>query len=182
MPRITLVRHGQAAAGFGEDHDPGLSEVGRKQAAAAADALEAIGPLPILCSPLRRCRETAQVLADRWGVTPSVDAAVGEIESPTQDLAGRTAWLRRAMQGTWSALGSDHHAWRDRVVARLLALDSDTVVHSHFVAINAAVGAATNDDRMVCFTPDNCSVTVLDSDGSSLSVVSLGGQAVTEVR
>ena len=182
MPRIILVRHGQAAAGFGEDHDPGLSELGRRQAVAAADELEALGPLPILTSPLRRCRETAQVLADRWGVAPTVDAAVGEIESPTRDLAERTTWLRRAMQGTWSALGPDHHSWRDGVVARLLALESDTVVHSHFVAINAAVGAATGDDRMVCFTPDNCSITVLDSDGSTLTVASLGGQAVTKVN
>ena len=119
MARITMVRHGQAAAGFGEDHDPGLSPLGRQQAAAAADAVESLGPLPILCSPLRRCRETAQALADRWGVTPTVDAAVG---------------------------------------------------------------AALGEDRVVCFTPDNCSITTLETDGRSLSVVSLGGQAVTEVR
>lgn len=182
MPRLTLVRHGQAAAGFGEDLDPGLSEVGRHQAAAAADAVAPLGPLPILCSPLRRCRETAQALADRWGVTPTVDAAVGEITSPTDDLVGRTAWLRDAMQGPWSSLDDERLAWRDAVVARLLAIDTDTVVHSHFIAINAAVGAALGEDRVVCFTPDNCSITTLDADGRSLLVVSLGGQAVTEVR
>ena len=182
MARITLVRHGQAAAGFGEDHDPGLSNVGRRQAAAAADAVESLGPLPILCSPLRRCRETAQVLAHRWGVTPTVDAAVGEITSPTDDLAGRTAWLRDAMQGPWSALDDERQTWRAAVVDRLLRIDTDTVVHSHFIAINAAVGAALGEDRVVCFAPDNCSVTTLDTDGSTLTVVSLGGQAVTEVR
>lgn len=182
MPRLTLIRHGQAAAGFGEDLDPGLSDIGRRQAAAAADAVEALGPLPILCSPLRRCRETAQVLADRWSVTPTIDGAVGEITSPTDDLAGRTAWLRRAMQGPWSALDAERLAWRDGVVERLLRIDTDTVVHSHFIAINAAVGAALGEDRVVCFTPDNCSLTTLESDGSSLTVVSLGGQAMTEVR
>ena len=182
MPRLTLVRHGQAAAGFGEDHDPGLSEIGRRQAEAAADAVAPLGPLPILCSPLRRCRETAQVLADRWDVTPTVDPAVGEITSPTDDLAGRTAWLREAMQGPWSALDDERRTWRDGVVARLLAIDTDTVVHSHFIAINAAVGAALGEDRVVCFTPDNCSITTLESDGRSLSIVSLGGQAMTEVR
>jgi len=182
VARITLVRHGQAAAGFGEDHDPGLSPVGRRQAALAADALEALGPLRILCSPLRRCRETAQALADRWGVKPTVDAAVGEITSPTDDLAGRTAWLRSAMQGPWSALDDERQRWRAGVVERLLQLDTDTVVHSHFIAINAAVGAALGEDRVVCFTPDNCSITTLETDGSTLTVVSLGGQAVTEVR
>jgi broad specificity phosphatase PhoE len=184
MARITLVRHGQAAAGFGEDHDPGLSPLGQQQAAAAADAVVAQldGPLPILCSPLRRCRETAQALADRWDVTPTVDAAVGEITSPTDDLAGRTAWLRLAMQGTWSALDDERLAWRDAVVARLLQIDTDTVVHSHFIAINAAVGAALGEDRVVCFAPDNCSITTLETDGRTLSVVTLGGQAMTEVR
>ena len=47
MPRITMVRHGQAAAGFSDDLDPGLSELGRAQAEAAADALAAIGPQPM---------------------------------------------------------------------------------------------------------------------------------------
>lgn len=181
MPRITLVRHGQAAAAWGDDLDPGLSEVGRNQAAAAADALEALGPLPILCSPLRRCRETAQVLADRWGVEPEVDDAVGEVASPG-GLADRSEWLRRAMQGTWAELDDERRAWRDGVVDRLLALDTDTVVHSHFVAINAAVGAGLGKDRVVCFTPANCSITTLESDGDTLSVVSLGGQATTEVH
>lgn len=182
MARITLVRHGQAAAGFGEDHDPGLSPLGQQQAVAAAEAVAPLGPLPILCSPLRRCRETAQALADCWSVTPEVDAAVGEITSPTDDLAGRTAWLREAMAGPWSALDDERLAWRDAVVARLLRIDTDTVVHSHFIAINAAVGAALGEDRVVCFTPDNCSITTLETDGRSLSVVSLGGQAMTEVR
>jgi len=106
---------------------------------------------------------------------------VGEIVSPG-GLADRSDWLRRAMQGTWSELDDERRSWRDGVVARLLALDTDTVVHSHFVAINAAVGAALGDDRVVCFTPDNCSITTLHSDGTTLSVVSLGGQAMTEVR
>ena len=32
MARIYMVRHGRAAAGFGESHDPGLDELGQKQA------------------------------------------------------------------------------------------------------------------------------------------------------
>src|SRR5690606_7466605 len=130
---------------------------------------------PIVCSPLRRCRETASFLADRWGVTPTVDPAVGEIVSPA-DAAGldaRGAWLRRAMQGTWSALGDEHHAWRRSVVDALRSLEVDTVVHSHFVAINVVVGHATGDDRLVCFAPDNCSWSVFDVDGDNITVVEL---------
>lgn len=179
-----MVRHGQAAAGFSDDLDPGLSDLGRQQAAAAAAALESIGPQPIVCSPLRRCRETADALATRWGVTPTVDPAVGEIVSPS-DAAGleaRGAWLRQAMQGTWSGLGAEHHAWRRSVLDAVSALDVDTVVHSHFVAINVVVGQAMGDDRVVCFAPDNCSWTVLDVDGDKIEIVELGRQATTEVR
>lgn len=184
MPRVTLVRHGQAAAGWGDDLDPGLSEVGRGQARAAADALASIGPQPILCSPLRRCRETASPLAEQWGVEVIVEPAVGEIVSP-EDAAGleaRTAWLGRAMQGTWSDLGDVHASWRQLVLDRVQAIPEDTVVHTHFIAINVIVGAAMGDDRVVCFAPDNCSWTVVDVEGGRISVVELGRQATTEVR
>ena len=184
MPRITMVRHGQAAAGFSDDLDPGLSDVGRVQAAAAADALASIGPLPIICSPLRRCQETATALAQHWGVEPIVDAAVGEIVSPADasGLEARGAWLREAMQGTWSALGPEIQQWRDLVLGRVRAIETDTVVHSHFVAINVVVGAALGDDRVVCFAPDNCSWTVFDVDGDNITVVDLGRQANTKVN
>lgn len=184
MPRITMVRHGQAAAGWSDDLDPGLSEIGSHQAEAAAEALTPMGPLPIIASPLRRCRETAAALATLWGVEPLIDAAVGEIVSPA-DAAGldaRAAWLREAMSGRWSQLGAEHGRWHDLVLERVLAIDTDTVVHSHFIAINVIVGAAMGDDRVVCFTPDNCSWTVLDIDGDGITIVELGRQATTEVR
>lgn len=179
-----MVRHGQAAAGWADDLDPGLSEIGRHQAEAAAEAIAPMGPMPIIASPLRRCRETAAELATRWGVEPVIDAAVGEIVSPA-DAAGleaRGAWLHEAMTGTWSQLGGEHHRWHDALLERIRAIDTDTVVHSHFIAINVVVGAAIGDDRVVCFAPDNCSWTVLDVDGDDLTVIELGRQATTEVR
>jgi len=62
--KLVLVRHGEAAAGWIDDADPGLSEVGQQQARDVVDRLVALGPLPILTSPLRRCRETAAPLAE----------------------------------------------------------------------------------------------------------------------
>lgn len=47
MPSIYLIRHGQAAAGFDGHRDPGLSDLGRKQAIAVADDLATLGPLPV---------------------------------------------------------------------------------------------------------------------------------------
>jgi broad specificity phosphatase PhoE len=171
--RLYLVRHGKAAAGWGDDLDPGLDDVGHAQAATMAERLAAVGPVPIVTSPLRRTRETAAALERRWGATAVVQPAVGEIESPTADLSEREAWLRTLMQGSWRD-APDLGGWRQGVVDALGALATDTVVVTHFVAINVAVGHATADDRVVCFVPDNCSVTVLDVDGDRFDVVELG--------
>jgi broad specificity phosphatase PhoE len=177
---LTLVRHGKAAAGWGDDLDPGLDDVGRAQAATMAAALAGVGPLPIVVSPLRRTRETATPLEDLWGVTARVDPAVGEIESPSDGLGGRDAWLRGVMKGGWRDV-PEVAGWRQQVIDALTAVDTDTVVVTHFVAINVAVGHALGEDRVVCFVPDNCSRTVLRVAGGGFSVVELGHE-VTSTR
>ncbi|HBM88422.1 MAG TPA: histidine phosphatase family protein, partial [Rhodobiaceae bacterium] len=58
----------------------------------------------------------------------------------------------------------------------------DTVIFSHFIAINAAVGHALDDPRVICFRPDNCSVTVFETQGDKLSVLEQGNEAETKVN
>jgi broad specificity phosphatase PhoE len=181
MATIRLVRHGQAAAGFSDDHDPGLAEVGIRQARDMSAALAPLGPQAMVVSPLRRTRETARPLEQAWGVAATVDERVAEIPSPTSDLAERGAWLSQAMAGTWADLGPDLQAWRDALVQAVVALPSDTVVVSHFIAINAVVGAAIGNDRVMHLSLANCSVTTVDTSGGSLAVVELGRTAATEV-
>jgi broad specificity phosphatase PhoE len=181
---VRMVRHGRAAAGWDTDPDPGLDELGRSQAASAADALAALGPLPIVSSPLRRCQETAGELAGRWDVVPSIDATVAEIPSPIGVAMGdRIGWLRTAMAGEWSALGDRYTDYRDAVAAWVASRQLDTVVFSHFVAINAAIGAALGDDRVVIASLDNCSVTTFEIDAAgSLQVIEIGAEADTLIR
>ena len=186
MARLVLVRHGQAAAAWDADHDPGLDEQGGSQAAAVAEVLAAGERVPILASPLLRTRETAAPLERRWSMKATVEPGVGEIPSPIDDLGQRGAWLREVMQGTWSDLDATSRDWRDNVVAtvrRIAAEVGDAVVFTHFVAINVVVGAATGDDRVVVCAPDHCSRTVIevDTDGS-IELIELGGQAQTIVR
>jgi broad specificity phosphatase PhoE len=183
MARLVLVRHGRASGGWDDDPDPGLDDVGRAQAEAMADALAPLGPLPIVVSPMRRCRETAASLAARWSAEPVVEVAVTEIPSPPGVPDGqRVPWLRRAMAGTWTELGPRYTAWRDAVVARLLSYDLDAVIVSHFIAINAAIGAATRDDRVVIRRLDNCSRTVVDVIAGRLVLVEAGHEAATLIR
>ena len=184
MTRLYLVRHGRAAARYDEEHDPGLDDVGRKQAQGVAEELASFGPLALVTSPLRRTRETASAFEERSGVSATVEPAIGEIKSLTDDLDERGAWLTSILEGecTWAELDAERRRWRDGVVSFLADLDQDTVVVSHYIAINAAVGAATGDDRVANFRPDNCSCTTLDVDGGSLRLVQLGRQAATAVR
>ena len=184
MGHVVLVRHGRAAAAFDADPDPGLDEAGRRQADQMASALVLFGPLPLYSSPLRRCVETAQALGGRWGVEPLVEPGVGEVVAPTDDLAGRGAWLRGFMRETWDDQPADLVAWRDEVVdaVRRIGAEGDAVVVTHFIAINAIVGHATGDSRVVSFAPDNCSRTEVRVEGNRLEVVELGGQARTIVQ
>jgi broad specificity phosphatase PhoE len=192
VTRLHLVRHGRAAAGWDAHVDPGLDELGRRQAAALCDRLLPLGPLPIVTSPMLRCRETAAPLAERWAVVPAVEPAVGEIPSPVGvAMAGRVEWLRAAMRSTWPELGDRYVAYRAGVAAALGAIArgaahdaaAGVVVFSHFVAINAAIGAATDDDRVLIRRLDNCSVTTIDvADGATMRLVEHGHEADTQIR
>ena len=125
MTRLHLVRHGRATAGWDVDPDPGIDELGRLQAAAAAERLAPLGPLPILSSPLRRCRETAEPLAQAWGRAVAIEPRVTEIPSPEGvPMDERVAWLRAAMQGTWAELGARYTDFRAEVIAPAVAADN----------------------------------------------------------
>lgn len=187
MTLIRLVRHGRAAAGWDVDPDPPLDDAGRQQADAVATELGGLAPVPVVSSPLRRCRETAAPLAARWGAEVLVDEGVTEIPSPDGYAIGeRVAWLRAAMAGEWSQLGPRYTGFRDRVVGTVVDLGArhptGCVVFSHFIAINALIGAATGDDRLVIRSLDNASVTVVEVDGASIRLVEGGREADTLIR
>ena len=181
---VVLVRHGEAAAGWDGDVDPGLSDLGRSQAAHVAADLAGLAGTPIMVSPLRRTRETAAPIAEALGVVPTIDRAVGEVVAPAEhaSLPARGPWLRGFMAGAWTGAHPDLVTWRDGVLGALRALRGDAVVVTHFIAINAAVGGALGDDRVVSFRPANCSRTILRIGDDGLHVVRLGDEAATEVR
>ncbi len=186
MTRVLLVRHARPTGSWADspDPDPGLDARGHAQAAALAADVGAGAARPILCSPMRRTRETAAPLAAAWAVDVSIEPAVGEIPSSSgfADVDERGAWLRQVMAGTYADADATIRAWRDALVRALVALEQDTVVVSHFVAINAAVGAARGDDGVLQFRPDLASVTELAVVDGRLELVRLGPEADTQVR
>jgi broad specificity phosphatase PhoE len=178
MPRLYLVRHGKAAASWDQEYDPGLNDLGRTQAQQAANTLSLLEPIDIITSPLTRAKETSRPLAELWDVRPRVESRVGEIPSSTDDLVARTRWLRTIMREEWSKLGEELSTWRGGVLKALWELDRDTVVFSHFIAINVVVGKASGDDRVVCFWPDNGSITQVEVTDSSIKLIEKGVEGV----
>ena len=188
MARLYLIRHGRPASMWGgDDGDPGLDETGRGQARAVAERLLALPaverPTAVASSPLRRCRETAQPLADALGVTVEIDSAVGEIPTPVA-LAprARPAWLQRAFRGRWDEISGDldYDLWR-RDVMTAVAARPGWAVFSHFVAINAVLSLIAGDDRVIGFRPDHTSITSLELGKGGAVVIERGREAATGV-
>lgn len=196
MTLIHLVRHGHAAAGWDTSMDPPLDELGRDQAAATAARLVvrlqeskwSVGDLDVVTSPLLRCRETAAEFERVSGCTARIEPRIAEIPSPSGvELSQRSEWLRRAMQGTWRELidrdGTEYATFRAALVAWAGEIRRDTIAFTHFVAINALIGAATSDDRVLVRSVDNASVTTLHVDVSGRLTLSEGGaEANTDIR
>lgn len=186
--RLYLIRHGRPTGVWGGgDDDPGLDDLGRDQAAQAARALIALPaehrPSIVVSSPLRRCRETAQPLADALGVPIEIDPRVGEIPTPAGlSAAERPAWLRGALAGAWGEIQGDidYEAWRQGV-AGALATRAGAAVFSHFVAINAAVSVITGDGQVIGFRPDHASITTLALEGERLRLIARGDEARTGI-
>ena len=179
-----MVRHGRASAGWDTALDPELDELGHAQAREVADQLQSLQLGNIITSPLLRCQQTAEPLGLKWNVAPQVFTEVSEIPSPKGvAMSDRIVWLRQAMQGTWSDLGADYVAYRDCITEFVRGIQTDAVIFSHFIAINAVIGGVLGDDRLVIRSLDNCSTTIFESDTTgNLSLTQGGHEADTLIR
>ena len=83
---LVLARHGEtlltAEKRFsGVRTDPELTAAGRDQAERLAAAVRELAPVhSVLASPLRRARETAQIIADRLGLPVAIDQRLVECD------------------------------------------------------------------------------------------------------
>jgi ribonuclease H / adenosylcobalamin/alpha-ribazole phosphatase len=156
--RLLLLRHGRTTAPrgtlVGSRSDPGLDAHGHAQAEAAGRLLQARPLAAVVCSPLRRARETAAAAAP--GITPRFDARFEELD--WGDITGLTwaeveqrhpATAAQWLQEGWPHPpgGEDPRALWRRVAGAVLDLhaehrDGDVLVVCHGGVIRAAVGAA----------------------------------------
>jgi len=190
MPRIFLIRHGEPVSSWGEAAaDPGLSEAGKGEAEAAARTLAARGPLAVVTSPMLRCRETASPFERLRGVAARIEPRVSEVVAPG-GITDRRAWLRDnfawapgSTTRSWASVDPALRAWHDEVLAAIHALDHDSAVFSHFIAINAIVTAATGNPNTIGCRPGFASITELMREGDALTLIAHGEEMrVDDVR
>ncbi len=149
---LIVVRHGRTEANasgllLGRRLDPALDELGRRQAEALARALPA--DARVVVSPLRRTRETAEVLGrevevdERW-----IELDYGELDgTPLRDVP-RDVWAGWQADPSWAPPGGESLTdlgARIRAACDSLAeecAERDVVVVTHVSPVKAAVAWA----------------------------------------
>ncbi len=156
---IVLVRHGETDWNrdnrFQGHADPPLNDTGRAQASALAANLAGMALAAAYTSPLRRARETAEVLGDALGLTPVDESSLMEIDVGSWSGLTRTEIAERFPAGFARWL-EGRHGWDDgetnddlgaRVVAGLLEIgakhpDAAVLAVTHGGPIRSALAAA----------------------------------------
>jgi len=194
--RLLLIRHGQTPAnvrGILETTvpGPGLTDLGREQAAALPDALADRGITRIFVSNMVRTSETAAPLAAALGLRPVVLPGLREIESG--DLEGARdrvsvdsylstffAWIQgdreQAIPG--SSNGHEFFARYDDAIAQVVATGASVAaVFSHGAAIRTWAGAtwAHTDETFSGHALSNTGIVELDGVPGSWRVVEWEG-------
>jgi glucosyl-3-phosphoglycerate phosphatase len=138
--RLVLLRHGQTEFNAGSrmqgQLDTELSDLGRDQAAAAAEVLAKRQPLLIISSDLKRALDTAMTLGDRAGLPVQVDQRLREtnlgdwqglthLEVDTAAPGARAAWRDDAR---WAPHGGES---RVDVAERSVPLVAELVAGQH---------------------------------------------------
>jgi probable phosphoglycerate mutase len=111
MARVWWARHGESEANVTNTlacrrYDPGLTQLGRRQAAGLAERVAGLGVAKVFCSPLVRARETASVVTERLGLAvPQVleglcELDVGSLDGRSDDVAWQ---IYLDVQAAWAA-------------------------------------------------------------------------------
>lgn len=179
---IYLVRHGEAAASWQQDPDPGLSEKGRAQAEALLPFFSTADLNRIIASPLRRAHETALPLGGATGLAIETAQAFREIPTPNHiPLPDRLEWLQSCAHSPWEKADSQLQQWRNSILTSLYQQTDGTVIFTHFMVMNAVVGVLRKAPNLVCYQPDYCSVLRLEYTTDGLRLLDCGKEAESRV-
>jgi broad specificity phosphatase PhoE len=170
---LVLVRHALPVRIDATDHggpaDPGLSDVGRLQAARVLEALALDEVTHLYSSPAARSLETAEPLVTKLDLPLTVDEGLSEFDREHGSYVP-VEELRAENDPRWHALvkgeldGVDASAFRKVVIATIEAIAARhpggrAVLFTHSGVINAYTGHVAAQDRVLWFAPAYASLT-----------------------
>ncbi len=132
MSRILLIRHGQStwnADGRWQGRaDPPLSDLGRRQAEVAAEAVRGLGVTRLVASPLVRAHQTATIIGSALALDVAADPRLQE-----RDAGEWTGKTRTEIEAGWPGFLSDG--------TRPAGFEVDDVLHERALAAIGDVAA-----------------------------------------
>ena len=181
---IILIRHGEAASGWSDDSDPGLSNLGKSQAEAVKENLESFTSqnFQLISSPKKRAIETAQPTSLDWKSEIKIDDAFSEIPASNIKLERRMEWLKSMMNMDIAMLPEDVKEWRSRIIKKLKNIKSNSIIFSHFMVINVVVGYIKNHPILLSMYPDNGSLTKIKVSNGEISLIKIGDEKNTKIN
>jgi broad specificity phosphatase PhoE len=172
---VILIRHGQSEFNvvYGKTRvdpgirDPKLTDLGRRQARAAAETIHGSEYRRVVTSPYTRAIQTATIVAETLDLDITIDPHIGERAAFTCDIGTE----RSSLQENWPQLRFDHieENWWPAMEESEAALDTrgrafrtrlrengdwrGTVVISHWGFIRALTGYRVGNCSILRFDP-----------------------------
>ena len=194
--RVLLVRHGEstwnAERRVQGQHDPPLSEFGRRQAGQLAARLAGRPLVALYSSDLRRAWQTAEPIAEAVGLEAIPlqglrEIALGDWEGKTREELAREfpeEWEAWSQRPSWDLVPSGEGAGPfERRVRETLAwilsrhTVGDVLCVTHGGVIQVALGSVVaprrGSDGLFPFVIENCSLTVLQRSSSRTVVTAV---------
>lgn len=187
--QLLLIRHAlPLRSEEGEGSDPELSAAGFEQAQRLPAALTRHPISRVVSSPQRRAIQTANPLADAFGLSVDIDDRLAEYDRdlavyvPIEEIRAHNPQEWARMSEGHLPSGVDEDAFRARVLAALddvvaTADHDDTVaMFSHGGVINVTLHEILGTRRLLSFPIDYVSVTrLLYSRSGQATVVTVNG-------
>lgn len=181
--RFVLVRHGETPSSrerrFAGATDVPLTDHGREQAASLSGRMRGVHVDAMVCSPLIRCRQTAEAISSMTGHTPVIEPRIRELDFGSwenltsdevleRDRDGFMRWLADDAVATpggesWAGLGTRVREWFEETAAAHEGGTILAVTHGGVIMWLSRYVAHAPYQAMLSFEIDPCSITIIGS-------------------
>ncbi len=181
---IILIRHGEAAASWSEDPDPGLSDNGHEQAESLLihDCYQDLSGYQFISSPKLRAIETSNFLAKKFNKNVRTDLSFSEIPATGVQMKDKMEWLGNISSMPIEDLPLEVAVWRKEIITSLLLTKSNTVIFSHFMVMNVIASYARGEQRLLSFYPDYTSFIKIVLRNESIHSIEFDKEKKTKIN